>query len=120
MKYLHLVAVLFVLGFSVPQPAISGGYEWVAPGEYSFGSCGRVSGRRVPLVLNANAKYHSQFSCLNAYTHGDVCYDHARQIEFNLKRYNTLSQCSNWLNNQLNRCRSFVNNASRMCYQLKK
>jgi hypothetical protein len=88
---------------------------WVAPGEYTFGRCGRVSGGRVPTTLSANQKYYNQFSCVSAYTTVDVCFQHAQQIQYGLNQYGTLPQCIDWLKSELSSCRDFVGNAVLQC-----
>lgn len=94
------------------------GYEWVQPGEYTFGNCGRVNGGRVPATLQSGQKYYNQFSCRAAYTTVDVCLQHSRQIEFNLRQYDTYQQCSGWLRSELDNCRRYIRNAVNWCDKL--
>lgn len=110
--------LLLFLALTFSQATNAQGYEWVSPGEYSFGKCGRVDGGKVPGTIGINPKYYNKFSCVASYTTVDVCLQRALQIQSAQRQYQTLSQCSDWLNTELSNCRNFVSNAVQKCYQL--
>lgn len=93
------------------------GLEWVAPGEYNFGSCGNVDGGIVPGPLRS--KYFSKFVCKAAYnTDLDVCLQRSQSIKAALDHHKKFSECSKWLQTKLSSCRTFVRNAVRQCGKL--
>ena len=103
--------VALVAAFGIPQLTLA--FEWVTPGEYTFGYCGSYGGHSAPTEYR-NQKYYSQYSCNKAYNEQDRCYVIAQGYQ----RTGMPKDCNRWLERELRQCQSFVRQAGRECYQL--
>ena len=112
------LAPLLCAGLLFTGLAVHAQHQHVTPGEFTFGSCGRVQGGRVPTTLSPNQSYYSRFSCESAYTTVDVCLQHAESIRDALHQYGTLGKCETWLKGELGRCRDFIQKAVSECATL--
>lgn len=110
------VAVVFSIVISFPF-ANAQSNQWVAPGEYTFGSCKGFGGDSAPTTY-ANQRYYDRYSCNKAYYEEDRCYVLAMHLERGMYEAGVLGECRNWLKNELQDCRNALRQLGRQCSTL--
>ena len=113
-----LILQMVVLSMIVCSQSVwAQGYQWVIPGEYTFGTCGNIGGDSAPSTYR-NVKYYDRYSCNKAYNEEDRCYVIAMHMQNEMQQAGVLAQCGNWLQSQLRNCQNYVRSAGSQCSQL--